>query len=309
VPVVSESLPLVSVVVPTHNRPLPLNLCVAAIMEQTYAGDIECIVVFDQSEPHPIDVEVGENRSIRVLSNQRKPGLAGARNTGILAARGEFLAQCDDDDLWLPDKLKRQLALLEQDQATLLVGCHIILDGATTSTVRAEQPHHVELADLLRARVSALHPSTLVARRAAVIDHIGLLDEELPGSYAEDYDWLLRAARHTAIELVPDSLVRVTWQTGSLFANRWHVIIEALEYLLDKHPEFATSPAGSARIEGQIAFAHAALGQRRVSARWARRALRHDPRQMRAYLALAVDTRLVGTQRILDALHRRGKGI
>jgi glycosyltransferase involved in cell wall biosynthesis len=307
--VVSDSLPLVSVVVPTHNRPLPLNRCVAAIMEQTYAGNIECIVVFDQCDPHPIDVEVPEHRSLRLLTNQRKPGLAGARNTGILAADGEFLAQCDDDDLWLPEKLQRQLALLERDPSTLLVGCHIILDGAQTSTVPAEQPRHVELADLLRSRVSALHPSTLVARRAAVTDLFGLLDEELPGSYAEDYDWLLRAARHTAIELVPDTLVRVTWQTGSLFANRWHLIIEALEYLLDKHPEFAGSAVGSARVEGQIAFAHAALGQRRASARWARQALRHDPRQMRAYLALAVDARLVGAQRVLDALHRRGKGI
>jgi hypothetical protein len=103
--------------------------------------------------------------------------------------------------------------------------------------------------------------------------------------------------------------VEVTWQTGSLFARRWQTIVDALTYLLDKHPEFAGSSVGQARIYGQIAFAHAAMRHRREARRWARMALRHDRRERRAYLALAVSTGILPVSVIVRAAAARGKGI
>lgn len=279
------------------------------ILGQDYAGPIECIVVFDKSEVTPIDVATSETRRLHLMANDRRPGLAGARNSGILASTGALIAFCDDDDEWLPGKVVAQTELLEAHPETAVVGCHIALNGSNGRITRPDQVTAVDFDALLRSRVFELHPSTIMARRDRVIDDIGLVDEELPGSYAEDYDWVLRAARHAPILLVDTPLVRITWQTGSLFANRWNTISDALVYLLDKHPEFAVSHVGSARIEAQIAFANAALGRRRASARWAFRALRHDPLQPRAYLALAVDSRLVRLQRVLRAVHRRGIGI
>ena len=59
-------------------------------MEQTYAGEIEVVIVFDQSEPHPIEVDVPAGRTLTVIRNtERNPGLAGARNTGVLATSGD----------------------------------------------------------------------------------------------------------------------------------------------------------------------------------------------------------------------------
>jgi hypothetical protein len=305
----ADSVPSVSVLVPTHHRPEQLRRAVLAIVNQAYAGPLDVIVVFDKSDPVPLDIELPAGREIRYLTNSRTPGLAGARNTAILAATGELIAFCDDDDEWLPGKLSKQVELLAANPATLVAGCHITLDGATGRITRPGQSRSVDLQDLLNSRVSELHPSTVLARRAAVLDPIGLVDEEIPGGYCEDYDWLLRAAKQAPIMLVEEPLVLVTWMTGSLFSGRWQMISDAVRYLLIKHPEFAASNTGTARLEGQVAFAEAAQGRRREAGRWARRALRHDPRERRAYLALAVSARLLTTNSVLALAHRRGRGI
>ncbi|HEV2893829.1 MAG TPA: glycosyltransferase family A protein, partial [Actinomycetota bacterium] len=93
--------PPVSVVVPTRDRPELLRRAVTAILEQTYQGPIECVVVFDQSDPDLPWGALPAGRRLVLVRNQRTPGLAGARNSGILAATGELVAFCDDDDEWL----------------------------------------------------------------------------------------------------------------------------------------------------------------------------------------------------------------
>ena len=80
--------PTVSVVVPTRDRPELLRAAVRAILAQDYPGPIEVVVVFDQSEPDEslTELATGPDRAVRVIRNDRTPGLAGARNSGILAA-------------------------------------------------------------------------------------------------------------------------------------------------------------------------------------------------------------------------------
>jgi glycosyltransferase involved in cell wall biosynthesis len=308
-PATPRPVPSVSVVVAPHNRPIQLARCVAAILGQEYPGTIECIVVFDKSDITPLDVPPSDGRVLTLMSNERQPGLAGARNTGILAASHDLVGFCDDDDEWLPGKLLAQLALLEEHPSTRMVGCHITLDGPDGSITRPHQVSSVDFDELLRSRVFELHPSTVLVWRKALLDEIGLVDEDIPGSYAEDYDWVLRAARHAPILLVDTPLARITWQTGSLFAGRWATISEALRYLLAKHPEFATSRRGTARILGQIAFAEAAQGHRREARKLALRALRKDPRERRAHLSLLMSTGLLSTATVLRVAHARGRGI
>jgi glycosyltransferase involved in cell wall biosynthesis len=301
----------VSVVVPTLDRPGPLARAVSAILDQDYPGSVECIVVFDRAEPGPVDIpaDLPPNRTVRVLTNARTPGLAGGRNTGIEAATGELVAFCDDDDLWRPTKLRRQTAVLAGDPDLALVGCGIVLRHGDKLIAKPLPMTTVTLDDLLVSRVAEAHPSGFLARRSAILDTIGLVDEEIPGSYAEDYDWLLRAAKHHPIILVDEPLVEVTWQSGSLFARRWQTIVDALTYLLVKHPELAASSFGRARISGQIAFAHAAMHHRHEARRWARRALRDDRHERRAYLALAASFGLLPINLALRAAHARGKGL
>src|SRR5207302_1255950 len=161
---------------------------------QDYAGDVECIVVYDQSEPDDDLASDDPGRAVRVLTNARQPGLAGARNTGILAARGDLVAFCDDDDSWFPEKLRVQVAALEAAPSASVAVTGIVVHYDGRSIPRSPRTPMIEIQDLLVSRVSSAHPSTFLIRRPALIDEIGLVDEEIPGSYGEDYEWLLRAA-------------------------------------------------------------------------------------------------------------------
>jgi GT2 family glycosyltransferase len=301
-------LPSVSVIIPTHNRPELLQRAAAAAIGQDYPADVEVLVVYDNCEPYPVDVNVPAARSLRQLTNSRQPGLPGARNTGLLEATGDLVGFCDDDDEWLPGKLRAQVELLTATGAPV-VGCGITLQYGDREIARATPTSLVTFADLLDSRVAELHPSTILAWRARALDEIGLVDEAIPGGYCEDYDWLLRAAKVAPVPMVEAPGVRVNWMTGSLFSRKWESIAAADMYLLAKHPEFASSRVGTARLQGQIAFAHASLGRHREAARWALRALRHSPREKRAYLALAISGHVVSTNRVLQLAHDRGRGI
>jgi glycosyltransferase involved in cell wall biosynthesis len=303
-----DTLPSVSVIVPTRQRPELLHRALVSILGQDYEGTIEVLVVFDQEEPVDPGIDVSVRRSIRVMRNERRPGLAGARNSGILAATGDYVAYCDDDDEWLPAKISRQIEASQRPPfaEVVVTGTTIVYEDRTTDRVMHAD---VDLGQLLRSRTQEIHPSSILVSRRAMVDGIGLVDEEMPGSYGEDYEWLLRAARRAPIRVVPISLVRVYWHRASFFADRWAVIIEAIQYLLRKYPEFQREPKGLARLYGRLAFANAAIGNRSEARVWARRTLRLDLRERRAYLALLVSIRLVSAESLMRLAHRTGRGI
>lgn len=305
----TTELPSVTAVVPTRDRPELLREAIKAILGQEYAGDIEVVVVYDQSEPDTSLASDEEHRRVRVITNTRSPGLSGARNTGIMAATGDLVAFCDDDDEWLPGKLIAQVTALRSTGDGEFVSCGIRVSYDDHEVDRTLDMRRVPLEALLRSRLTELHPSTFLMKRTAVVDGFGLVDEEIPGSYAEDYEFLLRAARRAPLVNLTTPYVLVRWHKRSYFAQRWETISTALQWLLGRYPEFATVPAGEARVAGQIAFAQAAMGNRRGAMRWAGRTLKRNPREPRAYLALAVASRAVGPDRVLRTLHKRGRGI
>ncbi len=301
----------------TRHRPALLRRAVASVLDQRYGGDVEVLAVFDQSpaEPDLAQEAPGADgrgaRDVRVLANERSPGLAGARNTGITAARGELVAFCDDDDLWLPGKLAAQAERLDAEPGLELVTTGVLVEARSKVSTRVLDRDRITHDELLRSRVSEAHPSTFLFRRAALVspDGIGLVDESLPGSYAEDYDILLRAARRHPVGVVTLPLAKVFWHRSSFFAERWQTIVDALDHLVASHPELADEPRGLARIEGQQAFARASMHDRRGAWRTARRALAHNRREPRAWLALAVASGAVRSEWVLRALQAGGRGI
>lgn len=309
-----------SVVIATHEREELLRRAVAAVLDQDHDGDIEVLVVFDGCDPVPLEDGDRPHRRVRTMRNTGTRGLAGARNRGIAAATGEWVAFCDDDDTWFATKLSMQLALARRSAAAVAVAGGIEVQhvhaadagGGRTRVPRLVPYPEVTFAHLLRDRVMELHPSTLLVRRDMLAalgnGDRGPVDELLPGSYAEDYDLLLRLAKIAPIPCVPEPLVAVEWG-GSYFADRFATIADALEYLLGKYPEFASVPAGRARIEGQIAFYSAAAGRRGDALRWTRRALGDNWREPRGYLAALVAARAVGAPRVLRTLNARGRGV
>jgi hypothetical protein len=157
--------------------------------------------------------------------------------------------------------------------------------------------------------MAELHTSTLLVRREDFLGRIGPFDERIPGSFAEDYEWLLRATLAGPVLAVARPLVNVHWHELSFFEGRWTTMARGLQYLLGKYPAFRREPRGLSRICGQIAFASAAAGDTRQGRRWVRRSLRLDWRQPRGYLALLVSLGLIRPEALLQVLHRYGRGI
>lgn len=299
------NLPRVDVVIATRDRPEMLAGAIEAVLAQTYRGPIHCLVVYDQSAADPTVGQVQPHRVVEVLENTRTPGLAGARNCGIRAGVGEYVAFCDDDDVWLPEKVELQVArLLESSAPTAVTG--IIVEYGDHCVARIPDPGDLTLRTLARKRVMEAHPSTVMVRRAA-LDRIGLVDEDIPGSYGEDFDWILRAAAAGPIAVVEQALVRVRWGQ-SQFSREWQTIIDAIDYGLDKHAVFQEDSRALGRLYGRKAFALAALHNRRALP-VALRAACVSPLEKRAYLAAAVALRLVSAERLMDLAHRRGRGI
>ena len=210
--------PGVTVIVPTlGERPDLLELALHGIHGQDYPGAIRCLVVLDRRQGSaaaadgfvavgPQDARGADLRAAtravaaaaqaQVIDNERTPGLAGSRNTGILAAQDELVAFCDDDDAWLPGKLRAQVAALAAAPEAALACCGVEISYGETITPRIHPRRSVTYSELLRSRLAALHSSTFVLRRAVLLNEVGLVSEEIPGSQAEDYELLLRAARY-----------------------------------------------------------------------------------------------------------------
>ena len=301
--------PAVSVVICTRDRPELLRAAIKAVAEQTTDVVVETVVVYDRSTPDRSLEVTGGKRPVRVIENARTPGLPGGRNTGVDAARAPLIAFCDDDDEWLPEKLERQLAVLDRSPETdvVVTGVRVLVLGEEID--RTLDRDTITFTDLLDSRVMEAHPSTVLVRKDAYQGRIGVTDEEIPGGYAEDYEFLLRAARVHPVAVVQEPLVRILWGAQSYYVAKWQMIADALAYLLAAYPEFASSPRGAARIHGQRSFALAALGRRSDAWREIRTTLGQNWREPRAYLAGLVALRLLTADRVVRELNKRGRGI
>jgi glycosyltransferase involved in cell wall biosynthesis len=301
--------PEIAVVICTRDRPELLRRAIAAIHAQTFPGVIETVVVFDRCRPDPTVAVTGGRRPVRVIANDHTPGLPGGRNAGVAVTEAPFVAFCDDDDVWVPEKAQRQYDLLQArpEVEVVVTGVQIVTDTEEFDRVLAQR--EVTFSDLLRSRVMEANFCTAMVRRAAFLDDIGPADEAIPGGYAEDYEWVLRAARRAPLAVVSEPMVRVEWHAQSFFSARWQMIADALDYLIGTVPEFRAVPSGLARLRGQRSFALAALGRRKEAWAEIRETLRQRWFEPRAYLAGAVAIGLVKPEPIMATLQKHGRGI
>ena len=112
-------MPKVSVIIPTYNRAEFLRSAIESALSQTFK-DLEVVVADDKSTDHTREVvESFKDRRIKYILNEGKKGPSATRNTAILASEGEYIAFLDDDDEWLPDKLQRQVEVLDKSQPNI----------------------------------------------------------------------------------------------------------------------------------------------------------------------------------------------
>jgi len=306
--------PLVSVVIPTRGRPELVRETIAAVIAQTYPGEIESVIVHDQEAPDEDLVNLSvPGRPVRVVANTHTPGLAGARNSGLDHATGAFIASCDDDDLFHPDKVEKQVSRMLAEPDLLAVGSGMRLRMPGNRIV--DWPGRAELIPydmLLRSRVKELHSSTMLIRREA-FEQVGTYDEGVPYGHGEDWDWLLRAARVGRIGTVTEPLA-VIRKDVITSRERWHSggaqnIVAGLTYMLAKHPDLASTRKGYARILGKIAYAQSQQGNRGEALRYEVRSLTRWPITPDAYLAIAHTVTGIHPRHFLRAARRFGRGV
>jgi glycosyltransferase involved in cell wall biosynthesis len=190
-----------TVVIPTYQRLELVRQAVQSVLAQTFQ-DFE-IVVVDDGSPEPIQLSTPDER-VRVIRHETNLGTAAARNTGIRAARGELVAFLDSDDVWLPEKLEKQAALLEHAAYGACVTGYEYDTEEGCSVVIARKPRSWLCELAMGCRLS---PGTTLTVRRTCYETAGYYDEALPRH--EDYDWLLRFVQRFDIGVIGEPLARV----------------------------------------------------------------------------------------------------
>jgi len=174
------------------------------VLNQTYQ-DFEIIVVDDGSTDNTEEVVKSFNDPrIRYIRHEQNRGGSAARNTGIRAARGEYIAFLDSDDEWLPIHLHRKLELLEETVADGLIGSYYVVSGARWSKrLCRPKPPAMPMAEYILSRTGDARTSTMMFRRAAIIQI--LFDETLQKH--QDWDLAIRFERDFKLAVDPVATV------------------------------------------------------------------------------------------------------
>lgn len=190
--------PRVSVIIPAYNTARLIAECLDSVFGQSFR-DFEVIVVNDGSPDTPELEKVLQPYLDRIVYiKQVNKRAAGARNTAIARARGEFLAFLDSDDSWLPDHLASQMELFEADPELDMVYADALLIGDVkrSKSFMEQCPSEgpVSFGALVVERCQ-IPVSTVVARKSAIV-RAGMFDESM--ARCDDYDMWLRTAFHGA---------------------------------------------------------------------------------------------------------------
>jgi glycosyltransferase involved in cell wall biosynthesis len=199
--------PLVSVIIPTYNSADYIEEALQSVFEQTFQ-DFEIIVIDDGSTDGTVEVlrKYGDRISYIFQENN---GPSSARNRGIRAARGEYIAFLDADDLWVSTKLEKQVSLFLQRK-----GLGMVTTGACSFDEKgvygysADKRKTLMVGDIARnifLRSNIGTPTVMV--RKEIFDSIGFFEENIRQS--EDDNMWIRIAAHYDVELIDEALIKV----------------------------------------------------------------------------------------------------
>lgn len=263
--------PLVSAIIPTYNRAADVVIAVGTALDQTYPADrLEVIVVDDGGTDDTAEVLArAYGDRFRYL---RKPngGVSSARNHGLSAARGDYLALLDSDDEWRPTKIARQVDYLEAHPGFGMVVTDVerMDERRVAFEVFRRRDQLPEDGHVLRwvVRNPALAPASAMLTRAAYED-VGGFDESL--RTAEDLDFHLRVARRWPIGVIEEPLTRAMrgHEGLSALARTYRDYLEVIErFVRDHADELAPRDRDAALLEAYARNARGLLWDGDVSA-------------------------------------------
>ncbi|WP_338727592.1 glycosyltransferase [Haladaptatus sp. DJG-WS-42] len=306
-----ETGPLVSVIVPTFNRPAALRAAAESVNAQTY-DSIQLIVVDDSTTPAETaltGLDLDAIAEIHFIRSGNPQGAAAARNRGIAAADGTYVAFLDDDDRWDLEKIEKQVEAFEAaapDVGVVYTGQRYVDEAGRTTTIRTPTTHGWVTKQLLAG--APLAPFSTVMVRASAIEEAGTIDERFP--IWEDREWYLRLSMVCQFVAVPEPLViRKMGDHGQLSSDFARIRDVSYPLFLDTHAPLAASygmeRAFAASMARMLAVAALDTGHYKDARHASLRAIRAGPTNGTSwvYLALSLGGRF--TYRLAQVLKRR----
>jgi hypothetical protein len=220
-------IPQISVIIPTYNRCDLVQQAIDSVLAQTYQ-DFELIVIDDGSTDGTGDIlKVRYGEKIIYVRQENKGGPV-ARNLGLSIAKGKYIAFLDSDDLWTPEKLARQVPILESNPEVAVVACQAwIIDGKDQKLSEIPLgintlPSDFTVENLLMFNRIPAGSSTCLVRRS-VLDQVGGFSQDI--RFGAEWDLWLRIAQDAKLLIVPEPLdfYRKHRQTLSFFPDIKHV--------------------------------------------------------------------------------------
>jgi glycosyltransferase involved in cell wall biosynthesis len=200
--------PLVSVIIPVYNGQETLRGAIDSALGQTYP-EREIVVVDDGSTDSSVELLRGYRDRIQLIQ-QMHGGVSVARNTGLSAARGEYVAFLDCDDTWFPEKLQLQVEILEKYPSVGLTFCNLELvnekhEKIASPPLASNLRHSPTWEDLLKGNCPPLYPSSWMGRKE-LMTKSGGFDTDFITPGGEDNDFFLRLREITEFHYLDTSL-------------------------------------------------------------------------------------------------------
>jgi glycosyl transferase family 2 len=205
---VAPAQPLISVVMPVRNGVQFLKSALESILSQSF-GDFEFVVVDDYSQDATLEIlqsYAKADKRVKVLRNQRQPGIATALNLGIEVARGRYIARQDADDCSASERFRSQLAFLRRNPRTVIVGAYlqIVDEAGCPLRVHREPVGPSTVLFHLQFGTPFAHPTVMM--RADFLRQMPELYREMP---AQDYDlWARMILAGARGDNIPEPLVK-----------------------------------------------------------------------------------------------------
>lgn len=213
--------PTVSVIIPVYNQVNFTNKAIKSVLKQTYQ-DFEIIVIDDGSTDNIEEtVKSFNNFKIRYICHTNNQGVAAARNTGIRASRGKYIALLDSDDEWLPEKLDKQIKILQDGSPELgaVYSDLLFIDANSKNINKLRNSNPKKEGYIYEDLLGENHvgpPSTFLIRKEC-FHKVGLFDDSL--NTMDDWDMWIRIAKYYRFFLIKIPLVKYRLHSNQFSKN------------------------------------------------------------------------------------------
>lgn len=235
-----NSLPLVSVIIPSYNYEAFIGQCVESVLNQDYPN-IEILIIDDGSQDNSVKLLEKMGAPLKII-RQNNQGVSSARNRGLMEAKGEYIAFLDADDYWASSKIRKQLTALIENRVDLIYsGINLVSPDGTQIFGKLEPKFRGDCSSFYRK-----HPSTAIVLlgtsnalfRKEIITRSGLFDPKL--SISADWDFFRRYCDYAKVEFVDEELTFYRQHPANMSSYSDHFVSDTVrcvrKMLTDDYP-------------------------------------------------------------------------